>query len=198
MAMGKARPRCFWRILSLIATSSIWDDVPHASHVSAGAQPLEGVLGLLVLGAAGALGDARALELGDDRVDVGRLARHRPGARPAAQRAVAPPVAREIELDHRDALALRVAPHIELGPMQQRMDAQVDAGREFRVEVVPELRRLVAEIPFRILGPRAEHPLLGPRPLLVAPDAGDDAGEAVLRHDLLQTLDLQGRAAGDA
>src|SRR5215472_16296683 len=96
------------------------------SHVAAGAQPLEGVLGLLVLGAAGALGDARALELGDDRVDVGGLARHRPGARAAAQRAVAPPVAREIEVDHRNALAPRIAPHIELGPMQQRMDAQMD------------------------------------------------------------------------
>ena len=42
-----------------------------------------------------------------------------------AQRAVALAVAREIERHHRDALALDIAPDIELGPGEQRMDAQM-------------------------------------------------------------------------
>src|SRR6266446_5343266 len=136
------------------------------SHVARGAQALEGVLGLLVLRASGALGDGGALELGNNIVDAGGRTRHGAGAGRAAERAIAPPVAREIEIDHRDRLAPHIAPDVELGPMQQRVDAEMDAGRELGVEMVPELRRLVAEIPLRVLRARAEDALLGARALL--------------------------------
>src|SRR3546814_2487390 len=67
--------------------------------------------------------------------------------------------------------------------VQQRVDADVGARREVGLELVPELRRLVAEVPGPALAARAEHPLLGPRRLLVAADAGDHPLEGVLRSE---------------
>src|SRR5260221_13622700 len=93
-------------------------------HVPRCAKLLEGAFGLLVLCPARAFGRLGVLELGDDVVDSGGGAGHRARAGRAAERAIAQAVAREIEIDHRDALAPDVAPDIELGPMQQRMDAQ--------------------------------------------------------------------------
>ena len=74
-----------------------------------------------------------------------------------AERAVALAVAREIERDDRDAFAPRVGPDVDLGPMQDRMDAQMRAGRRRGVELVPEFRRLVASRPTRLRAPRGEN-----------------------------------------
>ena len=51
--------------------------------------------------------------------------------------------------------------------------------RKFCVELVPELWRLIAEIPFRRLAAWAEHPFLGAHRFLIPPNASDDAGIAV-------------------
>src|SRR3546814_9303818 len=90
-----------------------------------------------------------------------------------ALRAVALAVPGQVERHDGDALAPGVEPDVQLGPVQQRVDANVGARREVGLELVPELRRLVAEVPGPALAARAEHPLLGPRRLLVAADAGD-------------------------
>src|SRR3546814_13577466 len=67
----------------------------------------------------------------------------------------------EIQRHDRDALALDVAPDVDLGPVQQRMDAHVHAGRQVGGEMVPQPGRLVAEIPGAVAPARAENALLG-------------------------------------
>src|SRR5215813_2509191 len=111
------------------------------------AQALERVLGLVVHGAADALGRPGGIELGDDLVDGARLRGDREGDVGVAERAIALAVAREIKRDDRDALAASVDPDVALGPMQDRMHAQVRAGRQPRVELIPELGRLGAHVP---------------------------------------------------
>src|SRR5690606_32912412 len=137
-------------------------------------------------------------EFRDDLVDRRRPARDRRRAGSAAERAVALAVPGEIEIDDGNALALDIAPDVELGPMQQRMDAHAGAGRHFGPVLVPELGRLVADVPAGGFAPGAEHPLLGARAFLVAPDAGDDAVEAVRRDGGFQPLGLERGATGDA
>src|SRR5262249_6065621 len=158
-------------------------------HIALGAQPLEGVLGLAVHGAAGALRGLRRFEFGDDLVERGGVAVDREGDVLVAERAIAlarPAAAgaartgREVQIDDWNALAPDVVPDVDLRPMQQRMDAQVGAFRQVGIELVPELRRLVLEVPMAGVAARAEHALLGARGFLVAADARDDAGEAVL------------------
>src|SRR5262249_35598053 len=160
------------------------------SHVSAAAQALERAFRFLILGAPGALGSRRRLELGDDGVDRRRRAGDRQRAGGAAERAVAAAGSCEIEIDDRGRLAPDVAPHIELGPMEQRVDAQMRARRVLGPVIAPEFRRLVADVPGALLGARAEDALLGPRPLLVAADAGDDAGEAMDADRRLEPVGL--------
>src|SRR5215472_3146405 len=82
------------------------------SHISLRAQALEGVLALVVHGAARALGLAACFELEDDLGDGGRRRRHGEGDVLLAERAEALAVAREIERHHRHALALDVAPDV--------------------------------------------------------------------------------------
>ena len=113
-----------------------------------------------------------------------------------AERAIALAVACEIERDDRDAFAPRVGPDVDLGPMQDRMDAQMRARRRRGVELVPELRRLVAHVPSAFETARREHALLRARRLLVAADAGDQAVELVLGERELQAFGLARRGAG--
>src|SRR5512135_18530 len=160
------------------------------SHVALGAQALEGVLALVVHGAARALGLAGRLELGDDLRDGACGRAHGEGDVLLAERAKALAVAREIERHHRHALALDVAPDVDLGPVQQRMDADVAARRRIGVELVPELRRLLPEIPGAGRIARAEHALLAADRLLVAANAEDHALEAALLDDALQAQRL--------
>ena len=111
------------------------------------------------------------------------------------ERPVALAVLGEIEVDQRDALALRIAPDVDLAPVQQRVHPDVGLGREARHVLVPELGRLVLEVPAIVLAARAEVALLGARALLVAPDAGDQALEAVLGKRRVQAGGLARRRA---
>ena len=85
---------------------------------------------------------------------------------------------------------LRVVPDVDLGPMQDRVHAKVCAVRRRGVEVVPELRRLVAHVPVALGSTGREHALLGARCLLIAPDAGEQPVEAMLRERELQSFGL--------
>src|SRR5436190_1255167 len=128
------------------------------SHVALAAQLLETVLA--VLHAPRALGDIlerSALQFDDDVVDALGLALDRPLAGAAAQAAVARAVALVVvQRDRRDRFALDVLPDVELGPIEQRVDAQVGARCEVGLELVPELRRLIAHVPVVVLAARRE------------------------------------------
>ena len=122
----------------------------------------------------------------------------REGARVTAEAAVAQPVlVGEVERDDRDALALDVLPDVELGPVEERMDADVRAALELGLVLVPHLRRLVGHVPFHLPVARAEVALLRAGAVLVAPDADDDARVPVLVEDRLQRVLLEPPAAGD-
>src|SRR5258708_40032071 len=162
-------------------------------QIAGNAQALERVLGLVVHGAAGALGNFGAVELEDDLVDRARLRGHRRRDVGIAERAVALAVAGEIERNDRDALAPRIGPDIGLGPMQDRMDAQMRAGRRRGVEMIPEFRRLIAHVPAALDAARREHPFLGAGRLLVAANAGEQAVEAVFGERELEALGLARR-----
>ena len=81
----------------------------------------------------------------------------------------------EVEGRHRDALALDVLPDVELGPVEQRVHAHVRAGLEVGLEVAPELRRLVVDVPVVLHVARREVALLGARALFVRAHADDHA-----------------------
>src|SRR3954452_14772127 len=74
--------------------------------------------------------------------------------------------------------------------MQDRVDAQMRALRRRGVEMIPELRRLIAHVPIAFEAARREHALLGARGFLVAADAGDEAVKAVFGQRHLEALGL--------
>ena len=100
-----------------------------------------------------------------------------------------------VEAGQLDALALDVAPDVELGPVRQREDPHVLADAVPRVEDVPQLGALVLGVPLAEVVAQADHALLGPGLLLVAPAAAEHPVEAVHRDGLEQRLGLQ-RVAG--
>ena len=71
-------------------------------------------------------------------------------------------------------------------------------GCEIGLELVPQLRRLVLDVPFHVLVARAEVTFLGAGRFLVAAHADDDAGVMVLVEHLLERVLLQRAAALDA
>src|SRR3954447_6106471 len=64
------------------------------------------------------------------------------------------------------------------------------ALRRRRIEMIPELRRLVAHVPIALKAARREHTLLGTRGLFIAADAGNQAVEAVFGERHLEALGL--------
>jgi hypothetical protein len=82
--------------------------------------------------------------------------------------------------------------------MEQRMDPDVRAGRAVDIVLIPELGRLIRDLPFHVPAARRKVALLRARRLLVAPDADDDAGVIVLGQERLQRILLERRAALDA
>src|SRR4051812_17659894 len=82
-----------------------------------------------------------------------------------------------IERDRGDLLPTDVLPDVELGPVEQRMNSQVCPRSKLGLELVPELRRLVADIPVRLICPGREIALLGAAPLLVRPNPDDNPRE---------------------
>src|SRR5262249_43051045 len=116
-------------------------------QITGDAKALERVFRFVVHRAAGALWNLRRFEFRDDVIDGGCVRLHRKGDVGIAKRSVALSVAREIKRDDRDVLAARVGPDVELGPMQDRMDPKMGTRRRRSVEMVPELRRLIAHVP---------------------------------------------------
>src|SRR5260221_3490935 len=122
----------------------------------------------MVLRATGALAGFRVGQLVDDFVDVVGFALDRAGDRPAAEAAEAVPFsvaarAREIHLRNRDAFALDVEPDVALGPVEQRLHADMLAGRAARRELIPKFRRLVLVVPLEVLVARWKIALLRAR-----------------------------------
>src|SRR5262245_25925973 len=78
------------------------------------------------------------------------------------------------------------------------MDPNVCPRRKGRLELVPELRRLITEIPIAMLVTRREIAFLGPRPFFVCPHTENDARIALLLNQLLESIGFQGRTAVDA
>src|SRR5689334_16386801 len=74
--------------------------------------------------------------------------------------------------------------------MQDRVDAQMRALWRRGVELVPELRWLIAHVPAALEPARREHALLGAGGLLIAADAGDQAVEAIFGQRPFQSLGL--------
>src|ERR1700722_13572008 len=95
---GCSVTRMFMALLGLSGRS---DDAVRGgkpgSQIAGNPQALERVLGLVVHGAARALGDFGAVELDDDLVDRARLRGHRKSDIGIAERAIALSVAREKE-----------------------------------------------------------------------------------------------------
>src|SRR6185503_11892614 len=136
-------------------------------------------------------------ELGDDLVDGASVRFDRERDVCITERAIASAVAREVERNDGNAFALGVGPYIGLGPMQDRMHAQMRARRRRCIEVVPELGRLVGHVPQAFRAARREYAFLGAGGLFIAPDTGYQSVEAVLRERELETFGLAcGRARG--
>src|ERR1035437_2794556 len=170
-----------------------------SSHVPVPPQLLEGGFAFLVLRPARPLRRPRAAQFLYDLSHSAGLRLDGERARVTANAPVPRPlVVREIEWDDGDALALDILPDIQLRPVQQGVNADMCPWLKVRLELVPQLRRLVLEVPFHILVARAEIAFLGPRWFLVAADADNHAGEVVLQQHGLERVLLQRAAALDA
>src|SRR4029079_13668443 len=73
---------------------------------------------------------------------------------------------------------------------------QMRALRRRRIEMIPELRRLIAHVPIAFEPARREHALLGARRLFVAADAGDQAVKAEFAERHLQTFGVPRSGTG--
>src|SRR5258706_1587908 len=132
-----------------------------------------------VLQPAGALRDIfklSALEFRNDVIDGLCLALDRSLAGGASQTAVPCAGALVVIKRHRRNLfALNVFPNMQLRPIEQWMDANMRAGREIGLKLVPKFRGLVAHIPKVIFIARGEITLFGPAAFLIGSGADDHA-----------------------
>src|SRR4051812_30830252 len=123
----------------------------YRSHVAIAAKRLEAAAVVLVLRASRPLRDVgvpAAPQLDDDLLHVLGVRHHRLRARPAAEGAVPLALALVVVQAHRgNALSLDVLPDVELRPIEQRMDANVGARRELGRVLIPELGRLIGNVP---------------------------------------------------
>ena len=109
-------------------------------------------------------------------------------------------VVRVVDVRDGEALARDVLPDVELGPVGNREDAQVLAGRQARVVEAPELRALVARVPLAELVAVREDALLGAGLFLVAARAAEERVELEFldrveqRHRLVHVAALVGAA----
>src|ERR1035437_5346426 len=169
------------------------------SHISVPTQFLEGRFTFLVLRPARPLRRPCAAQFLDDLMHRARLGLHRECARVTPNAAVTfSLLVREVERDDGDALALDIFPDVQLRPVQQRVNADMSPRLEVRLELVPQLRRLVLDVPFHVLVPRAEVAFLGPGGFLVAAYADNHASKVVLVENRLQGVLFQRAAALDA
>src|SRR5262245_52907563 len=85
------------------------------SQISGFAQALEGVLGFVIHGAAGAFRYLGGVELGDDLVDGAGMRFDREGDVGVTQRAITLACVCEVERDDGNAFAPRIGPDVALG-----------------------------------------------------------------------------------
>ena len=134
----------------------------------------------------------------DDLVDRLRGRLDGRGAGRATEAPVASAIALvEIQIHEGNIFVLDVLPDIDLGPIQQRMDANMGAGRESRLELIPEFGRLIAEVPVAMLIAGRKIPLLRSRPLFVRSHTENNTGVPLLLDQLFQSVRLEGGATGD-
>src|SRR5580704_18518944 len=145
------------------------------SEIAGDAQPLESVYGFVVERAAATFRHFGFSKLDQDLIDAGGGRVDGKSDVGIAQRAIALAAPGEIKRNDRDVFAPRIGPDVGFGPMQDRVNAQMRARRRRGVELVPEFRRLVADVPSALSAARREHPLLGARGLFVAANAGDQS-----------------------
>src|SRR5690606_36122343 len=112
-----------------------------------------------------------------------------------AQRTKSLAVARKVEGYDRDVFAGDVTPDVELRPLEEGMHAQMPAGRYDRVELIPELGRLIAKVPASIRVAGTEDTFLGSYRLLVAPYPGAQAVKSVILQTLFQAFAFSGSKA---
>src|ERR1051326_3416624 len=156
------------------------------SHIPIPPQLLESVLTFLILRPAGALRGFGYAEFFNDFADATGIGFDWESAGSAAEAAVAFVFAiGEVKRNDRDIFAFDVFPDIQLGPMQQRMNADVRSLLEISLELVPQLRRLVFDVPFHIFVAGTEITLFRAGRFFVASDADNDTGEVMLVEDML-------------
>src|SRR5439155_9236849 len=97
----------------------------------------------MILGAAGPLTRVRALQLGNDLVDRGRLAADRVRDSAATERPESLSVSRKIHFRNRNLLSLDITPDVDLSPVEQRLNANMFSFGRTRCELSPEFRRLI-------------------------------------------------------
>src|SRR5690606_22600446 len=95
-----------------------------------------------------------------------------------------------------DPLALRVEPDVDFGPVQQRMNADMCAGRKIGLVLVPEFRRLILEVPLSGKSTWAEDAFLCSGCFFVAANTGKERIEAMLLDRKLETFCLAGGRPG--
>src|SRR6202011_1258405 len=118
-----------------------------------------------------------------------RLHRFRAGC--AAQAPISEPVSGEVYVDHRDVFSLDIFPNVCLGPMQQGMNSDVGSGIKISLVLVPEFRRLILKVPFKVLIPRRKIALFRSSPFLISSDADDHCMISTFLNDGLQSVSLE-------
>src|SRR5687767_2893232 len=117
-------------------------------------------------------------QLFDNLIDRFRRGFDWRGAGSTAETAITSPISLvQVEVDERNTLELDVLPDIDFRPIQQRMDPDVCPGRKRGLELIPELRRLITEIPVAMLIARGKIAFFRPGAFLVRPNPQDDRSE---------------------
>src|SRR6266700_3755534 len=104
----------------------------------------------MILCATCALGCFRRFELGNDFVNCGGSALDWTRNWAAAKRTESFSISGKIHFGDRDVFPLDVPPNIHLGPIEQRLHANMFAFRGSRYELAPEFGRLIFVIPFKL------------------------------------------------
>src|SRR6185369_16537291 len=97
----------------------------------------------------------------------------------------------EIERDDRDIFTLDILPYVQFRPVQQRMNPDMRAFLKIRLELIPKFGRLILDVPFHVLIPRAEISFLRPGRLLVTANPHDHSREVMFLEHLLQSVLLE-------
>jgi hypothetical protein len=135
-------------------------------HISVSPERFKTPSVVLILCPARAFSDVRKLSASELLDDLGRISgvrinRKRAGI--ASQGAI--PLSISVVVIEGDGgyfFSMDIFPDVQLCPVQEGMNANVGSGSKIGLELVPELWRLISQIPNVLLVPRREIPLLGP------------------------------------